>query len=153
MVSFPRLSQTIRMTALLGRLGRSFLIVMDLLEDCPCDLKCNSDCPADDDEQLKNVFQLHEASPLSAFASGEAKSFSSPSGAQPKGARPPIMQSTPLPPKRHLQHTTKTAYLQRKLPVSRLYALPGVLPFLQTVSAPQCQLAQNSARKFGRRFC
>ena len=35
MVSFPRLSQTIRMTALLGRLGRSFLIVMDLLKDRP----------------------------------------------------------------------------------------------------------------------
>ena len=28
---------------------------MDLLEDCPCDLKCNSDCPADDDEQLLSV--------------------------------------------------------------------------------------------------
>ena len=45
---------------------------MDLLEDCPCDLKCNSDCPADDDEQLKNVFQLHEASPLSRLRPGEA---------------------------------------------------------------------------------
>ena len=51
--------------------GRSFLIVMDLLEDCPCDLKCNSDCPADDDEQLENVFQLHEASPLSRVRPGE----------------------------------------------------------------------------------
>ena len=49
--------------------------------------------------------------------------------------------------------TTKTAYLQRKLPAPRLYALPGVLLFLPTRFAPECQLAQNSARKFGRRFC
>ena len=49
--------------------------------------------------------------------------------------------------------TTKTAYLQRKLPVSRLYALPAVLLFLPGCFTPKCQLAQNSARKFGRRFC
>ena len=129
---------------------RSFLFAVG---NRPCDLEGNVDCFAKKREQQHDLFERHEASTLSAFASGEAKSFSSPSGAQPEGARPPIMQSTPLPPKRHLQHTTKTAYLQRKLPAPRLYALPGVLLFLPTRFAPECQLAQNSARKFGRRFC
>ena len=36
---------------------------------------------------------------------------------------------------------------------TRLYALPGVLLFQSVRFTPQCQLAQNSARKFGRRFC
>ena len=71
MVSFPRLSQTIRMTALLGRLGRSFLIVMDLFEDCPCDLKCNPNCTANNDEQLQNIVQHHDASPLPRLRTGE----------------------------------------------------------------------------------
>ena len=76
--------------------GRSFLIVMDLLEDCPCDLKCNSDCAADDDEQLKNVFQLHEASPLSRLRPGGTTiRLSHPPGSLPEGARPPFMQTTP----------------------------------------------------------
>lgn len=71
MVSFPRLSQTIRMTALLGRLGRSFLIVMYLFEDSPRDLKGNKDCSAQQAEQCDSFRQGHKASPLSRLRPGE----------------------------------------------------------------------------------
>ena len=72
MVSFPRLSQTIRMTALLGRLGRSFLIVMYLFEDSPRNLKGNKDCSAQQAEQCDSFRQGHKASPLSRLRPGEA---------------------------------------------------------------------------------
>ena len=63
--------RSIRMTATVWRLGRSFLIVMDLFEDCPCDLKCNSNCAANNDEQLQNIVQHHDASPLPRLRTGE----------------------------------------------------------------------------------
>ena len=63
--------RSIRMTATVWRLGRSFLIVMDLFEDCPCDLKCNPNCAANNDEQLQNIVQHHDASPLPRLRTGE----------------------------------------------------------------------------------
>ena len=63
------------MTACLERQRRSFLFVV---KNGPADLKGNVDCPAKQREQQHDLFKRHEASPLSAFASGEAKSFSSP---------------------------------------------------------------------------
>ena len=95
MVSFPRLSQTIRMTALLGRLGRSFLIVMDLFEDCPCDLKCNSNCAANNDEQLQNIVQHHDASPLPRLRPGEATIRFHTPGSLPGKLDHLFMQTTP----------------------------------------------------------
>jgi hypothetical protein len=47
----------------------------------------------------------------------------------------------------------KTRIFATKTPGSAPVRAAGSFAFLQTVSAPQCQLAQNSARKFGRRFC
>jgi len=44
---------------------------MDLFEDCPCDLKCNSNCAANNDEQLQNIVQHHDASPLPRLRTGE----------------------------------------------------------------------------------
>ena len=32
------------------------LIVMDLFEDCPCDLKCNPNCAANNDEKMQNMY-------------------------------------------------------------------------------------------------
>ena len=90
--------------------GRSFLIVMDLLEDCPCDLKCNPDCTADDDEQLKNVFQLHEASPFRVCVRG--KGFTAP-GHLPEEVRPPFYaDNTRRRFRRHFYFSTLPAVLQ-----------------------------------------
>ena len=44
---------------------------MDLFEDCPCDLKCNPNCAANNDEQLQNIVQHHDASPLPRLRTGE----------------------------------------------------------------------------------
>ena len=72
MVSFPLAKESIRMTAqCLRDCGWSFLIVMDLFEDCPCDLKCNPNCTANNDEQLQNIVQHHDASPLPRLRTGE----------------------------------------------------------------------------------
>ena len=46
-------------------------VVMDLFEDCPCDLKCNPNCAANNDEQLQNIVQHHDASPLPRLRTGE----------------------------------------------------------------------------------
>ena len=68
----PPANKSIRMTAQrLEDCGRSFLIVMDLFEDCPCDLKCNPNCAANNDEQLQNIVQHHDASPLPRLRTGE----------------------------------------------------------------------------------
>ena len=40
-------------------------------EDCPCDLKCNPNCAANNDEQLQNIVQHHDASPLPRLRTGE----------------------------------------------------------------------------------
>ena len=64
-------AKSIRMTALLGRLGRSFLIVMYLFEDSPRDLKSNKDCSAQQAEQCDSFRQGHKASPLSRLRPGE----------------------------------------------------------------------------------
>ena len=63
------------MTACFRRQRRSFLFAVG---NRPCDLEGNVDCFAKKREQQHDLFERHEASPLSAFASGEAKSFSSP---------------------------------------------------------------------------
>jgi hypothetical protein len=54
---------------------RSFLFAVG---NRPCDLEGNVDCSAKQREQQHDLFKRYEAFPLSAFASGEAKSFSSP---------------------------------------------------------------------------
>ena len=51
--------------------GRSFLIVMDLFEDRPCDLKRHVDRTANGGEQCQYVIPSHEASPLSRLRPGE----------------------------------------------------------------------------------
>ena len=53
--------------------GRSFLIVVDLFEDRPCDLKRHVDRTANGGEQCQYVIPSHEASPLSRLRTGESK--------------------------------------------------------------------------------
>ena len=76
--------------------GRSFLIVMDLFEDRPCDLKRHVDRTANGGEQCQYVIPSHEASPLSRLRPGGTTiRLSHPPGSLPEGARPPFMQTTP----------------------------------------------------------
>lgn len=92
---------------------------MDLFKDCPCNLKCNPDCPANDEKQLQNIIQHHRASPLSRLRTGatattkleaaivkaaensnpeipNSKIFTSPDACR-REARPPWVQAAPLP--------------------------------------------------------
>ena len=57
--------ESIRMTARVGSLGRSFLIIVYLFEDCPRNLKGHEDRSAQKAKQRNDFSQRHEASPLS----------------------------------------------------------------------------------------
>jgi len=89
----PPANRSIRMTVhVCETVGRSFLIVMDLLEDCPCNLKRCENCSAEKREQQYDLFKRHRASPPFRICVREEQTIrlSHPPGSLPEGARPPL---------------------------------------------------------------
>jgi hypothetical protein len=151
----------------LGKRWRSlflFVVVMvffSLLE-FPCDFKGHMYDGDDKRQKHQNLGDRHPTSLLPPKASGEITSKAAlltPASLWSEFAEPVRTQSrlafwvNALTAEAALTAYHKTRIFATKTPGSAPVRAAGSFAFLQTVSAPQCQLAQNSARKFGRRFC